>query len=122
MITLREPVPILPGTPNADYLYNDQLREFYWTLLNISLTSRDGAIQHNDKAGNLDAKWLIFTSNGVANTEDAVTHDLGRIPRLVLAAIPDKAAVLYEGTTTNTTTILYLRTSVATVAWKVLIA
>ena len=122
MITLREPIPILPGTPNAEFLYNDQLMELYQVLRNISLTSRDGAIQHNDKVGNLDAKWVVFTSNGVANTEDTVAHDLGRVPRFIWAAVPDKAALLYDSTTAHTRTNLYLKSSAATVAWKVLIA
>lgn len=121
MITLREPVPILPGMPNAEYLYNDQLQELFQVLNNISLTSRDGAIQHNDKAGNLDAKYIVFTSNGTANTEDAVTHDLGRIARYYTPVSQDKAATLYDGGTTPTSTTIYLKSSATSVAWVVLI-
>ena len=121
MITLREPVPILPGMPNAEYLYNDQLQELFQVLNNISLTSRDGVIQHNDKAGNLDAKYIVFTSNGTANTEDAVTHDLGRIARYYFPVSQDKAATLYDGGTAPTSTTIYLKSSATSVAWVSLI-
>ena len=120
MITLTEPIPIQEG-PNATYHYYVQLRELFDTLMNVSFTSRDGAIQHNDKAGNLDAKWIVFTSNGTANTEDAVTHDLGRTPRFILPAVPDKTATLYDSGTAWTSTTVYLKTSAATVAWKAII-
>mgnify|MGYP001559550796 CR=1 FL=1 len=121
MITLREPVPILPGTQNAEFLYNDQLRELYWALLNLSLTQRDGAIQNNDKVGNLDAVYIVFTSNGTANTEDTIAHKLGRTPISYIPTRQDKSATLYDGTTTFTSTNIYLKSSAATVAWTVIV-
>ena len=121
MIVLQEPIPIPPDTPNAAFFYNQQLAMLFQGLRNLSFTQRDGAIQHNDKAGNLDAKWVVFTSNGTANTEDAITHALGRVPVMILAAVPDKAARLYDSGTTWTSTTIYLKTNVATVAWKAII-
>ena len=119
MITLTEPIPIQEG-PNATYHYYVQLRELFDTLMNVSFTSRDGAIQHDDKAGNLDAKWIVFTSNSTANTEDAITHDLGRTPVGILVALPDKAATIYSSSTAWTSTTIYVKTTTASVAWKLL--
>ena len=121
MITLREPVPILPGQQNTEFLYNDQLRELYWALVNLSLTQRDGAIQNNDKAGNLDAVYCVYTSNGTANTEDTVAHKLGRTPIGYIVTKQDKSAIVYDGTTSFTSTNLYLKTNAATVALTVLV-
>ena len=121
MITLQEPIPIPESAPNKTFLYNRQLRELYDAALNLSLTSRDGAIQNNDKVGNLDAVYVVFTSNGTADTEDTVAHKLSRTPVGYFPVRQDKAALLYDGTTTFTSTNIYFRTSVATVAWTVVI-
>lgn len=121
MTVLMEPIPIPPNTKNAAFFYNDQLTQLYQTLRNLSLTQRDGAIQDDDKAGNLNGVYVVFTSNGVANTEDTVAHNLGRIPVGYIPVRQDKSAILYDGTTTFTATNLYLKSSAATVAWTVLI-
>ena len=121
MIVLLEPIPIAPEDPNASFLYDSQLRNLLLAAQNLSLTQRSGAIQNNDKAGNLSAVYVVFTSNGSANTEDAVTHKLGRTPIGYFPVKQDKAAVIYDSGTANTLTTIYLKTSVATVAWTVLL-
>ena len=121
MTLIAEPVPVSEDNALAQMYLDDYLRTLFQAAQNLSLTSRDGAIQHNDKAGNLNAKWVVFTSNAVANTEDTVAHDLGRVPVGIEANIPDKAAVLYDGGTAHTSTNLYLKSTAATVAWEVLI-
>ena len=118
---IPEPVPIEEGADNAEFIYLQQLRDVVYAAKNLSFTSRDGAIQTNDKAGNFNAVWATFTSNGTANTEDAVPHTLGRVPFGVIISLPDKAAILYMGTTAWTKDIVYFKTSVATVAWKVML-
>lgn len=121
MSLIPEPIPIDEKAENADFIFLQQLRDVAYAARNLSLTSRDGAMQNYDKAGNINGVWLIFTSNGTANTEDAIPHTLGRVPFGVLASIPDKAAILYASATTWTATTIYLKTSVATVAWKVMV-
>jgi len=121
MPLLADPIPIQENDPAAAYYYNTQLRAIYMATTNLSLTIRDTAIQNNDKAGNLQAVYVTFTSNGVANTEDTVPHVLGFVPKGYIAVKQDKAAILYDGTTAFTTTNLYLRSSVATVVWTVLV-
>lgn len=121
MIVLPEPIPIAPEDPNASFLYDNQLRTLLLAAQNLSLTQRAGAVQNNDKAGNLSAVYVVFTSNGTANTEDTITHTLGRIPIGYIPVKQDKSAVLYSSGTTDTSTIIYLKTSVATVTWTVLL-
>lgn len=116
-----EPIPIAEGAENAEFIYTAQLRDVVQVARALSLTSRDGAIQNFDKAGNFNGVWSVFTSNGTANTEDAIPHTLGRVPLGALVSLPDKAAILYRGSTTWTTTTVYFKTSVATVAWKVML-
>jgi len=121
MIGLSEPLIIPPGTPNAEFWYNDQLQQMFQSMQNLFLTSRDGAIQHDDKAGNLSAVYVVFTSNGVANTEDAVAHNLGRAPLGYIVVSQNKSAVLYDSSTAATSTTIYWKSTAATTAWVVLV-
>jgi len=114
-------VPVDPKDPNFNFHNTRWLKELFNTATRLKLTIREGAPKHGDKVGNLDAVWVVFTSNGTANTEDATMHTLGRTPKWIWPMIPDKAARLYDSTTAHTKTTLYTKTSVATVAWKVII-
>ncbi len=72
-------------------------------------------------AENFNAQLKTYTTNGVANTEDAVAHTLKRVPTGFLVVTRDKAGIVYDSGTTWTATNLYLKCSVATVAVKILI-
>lgn len=61
-------------------------------------------------------RQITLTSNGTANTEDTVVHDLGRVPRGFLVIKQDKAASVYDSGTAWTQSRIYIKTSVATVA------
>jgi len=39
-----------------------------------------GTPSDGQRAENLDAVWLVYTTNGVANTDDIKRHKLGRVP------------------------------------------
>ena len=122
MTLVGDYVPILPGSDNQDYQYNAQLQALYAMARNLSLTIRDGAIQNNDKAGNLSAVYVVYTSNAVANTEDAVPHALGRVPVGYIITRQNKAsAPLYDSGTTFTSSIIYLKSPTASVTWTLLV-
>jgi len=121
MTVLGEPIPIPPDAPNAQFMYNGQISQLAQQLRNISLTQRDGVIQDDDKAGNLNAVYVVFTSNGTADTEDTVSHNLGRVPVGYAPVKQDKSAILYDGTTAATSTAIYWRSSATSVAWVVLV-
>ncbi len=97
------------------------LREASAVANNISFLDRNGAITNNAKAGNIDGMWIVYTSNGTADTEDTIAHELGRLPVGMFVGLPDKAAVVYAGTTTWTLSNIYLRASVATVLVNILV-
>lgn len=70
---------------------------------------------------NISCDLVAYTSNAVANTEDTVAHALGKIPTGYLVYGIDKACSIYLGSTTWTATNIYLKTSVATVAVKIIV-
>ena len=69
----------------------------------------------------LDVNEYSFTSNGVADTEETIKHGLSRVPTGYIVVSQDKAASLYKGSTAWTNEIIYLKSSVASTAWKILI-
>jgi hypothetical protein len=65
-------------------------------------------------AENVRGKWITYVSNAVADTEDTVAHNLVVVPIGYLVFSVDKAGVVYKGTTTWTTSNLYLKCNAAT--------
>lgn len=90
------------------------LQDFHTVI--ISILNR--GIKFSD---NVDCVLVSFTSNGVANTEDAVSHTLGKVPTGFIVYRLDKAAVVYDSGTTWTTTNIYLKCNVASVAYKIIV-
>ena len=70
---------------------------------------------------NVDVRIVTFTSNGVADTEDAVAHTLGKIPQGFFVINVDKAGIVYDGGTAWTTTAINLKTNVATAIVKIMV-
>src|SRR5262245_21029001 len=70
---------------------------------------------------NIFGVWVSYTSNAVANTEDAVTHNLGLVPVGFLVMDQDKAGVFYRSGTAWTSTQIFLKCSLATVVVKMFI-
>lgn len=99
MIQLSDPIPVTADDPAADAYIASWLRTLLLTCQNLSLTQRDGAIQNYDKAGNLAAQYVIYTSNAVADTEDTVPHTLGYAPQNYIPVNRDKAGIVYDGAT-----------------------
>lgn len=70
---------------------------------------------------NVDCVMVEFTSNGTPNTQDTVAHTLGKVPTGFLVVNKDKAGDVYAGGTTWTKTNIYFKTTVASVALKILV-
>lgn len=119
MTYIPEPIPIPEDAEDKEFHFLNQLRGVTSVARNLTFTN--GAIANNDKAGNMRAVWCVYTSNGTANTEDAVPHTLGYVPVGFFAAAPNKAATIYVGPTAWTKTHIYLKTSVATVIWQLMV-
>lgn len=115
-----EPTIVPSQTANKDFWYNDQIERLFKAIAYLQLTARDGAIQNADKAGNLNAVWVVFTSNAVANTEDAIAHTLGRTPVGMIPSLPGQGGVLYMSTQPTSAT-LFLKSTTPSTIWKVLV-
>ena len=71
---------------------------------------------------NMAGQFQQFTSHATPDTEFAVTHTVGAIPRGVLIMWQDKAGSVYQGPTTGTnwtSTNVYLACDVASVTFNV---
>lgn len=91
---------------------NDLLTLF--TVLQRRVRFGNGTANNSE---NIDGEFILYTSNGVADTEDTIAHTLGSVPIGYLIMKQDKAGSVYEGGTAWTSTNLYLKqtgTSVAT--------
>lgn len=62
---------------------------------------------------NMFGVWITYTTNAVANTEDAVTHNLGVVPVGYLVFSQDKAGSLYKSGSAWTTSQIFLKCSAA---------
>lgn len=77
------------------------------------LALKDIAQQINGKldfATNFNGKLLSVTF-AAANTQVSVAHGLGRVPQGYIITMDDSGVKVFNGTTSNTATTLYLRAS-----------
>lgn len=73
------------------------------------------------KAGNFNAQWITFTSDATPDAENTVAHKLERVPTGYLVGQRNKAGVLYNGSTTWTTSNIYLKCDVASVTFRIFV-
>lgn len=67
---------------------------------------------------------ITYVSNGTANTEDPVSHGLKRVPAGVIVIAQTAAGSLYSGysgMTSWTTDKIYVKSSAASVTYKLLL-
>ena len=65
---------------------------------------------------NISGQFQVYTTNGVADTEDTIAHDLGVVPIGFIVINRDKGGVVYDSGTAWTSTNVYLKCSTATTA------
>lgn len=118
----RFPDPVFPG------LYTQkqgELRSFDRDLVAAIgnwATGLKGLLDRGlSLADNVDAAVVAFTSNAVPDTEETIAHTLGRVPAYFVVADINKGGVVYRGPTAFTKTAVYLKTSVASAAVKVIV-
>lgn len=107
--------PILPAP--KDKQETDLFRilsEFFRkvvTILNRGITFSE----------NVDCRLDSFTSSGTPDAENTIAHGLGKVPIGYIIYGLNKAAIVYTGTTTWTSTNIYLKVNVASVAVKIIV-
>lgn len=70
---------------------------------------------------NVDCVLITTTTSATPDAENTVAHTLGKIPSGYIVYSQDKAASLYLGTTAWTSSNIYLKSDVATVAFKIIV-
>jgi len=70
---------------------------------------------------NVDCRSLSFTSSATPDASNTVAHTLGKIPIGYIVVYKDKTGDLYDGGTTWTTTNIYLKSNVASVAFRIIV-
>jgi hypothetical protein len=114
------PPVIMPKLENAkDQKEIDLLRTLNRLVDNLR-TILDRGVQFED---NIDCRMISFTSNASPNTEDTVAHTLGKTPQGYIIYSKDKAGDLYTSTggTAWDATNMYLKCTVASVAFKIIV-
>lgn len=113
---MQIPTRIKTAKPQSPFEESLEQELLSYSLKLASLLN--GGLKFSD---NFNAQIKEYTTNGAANTEDAVTHTLKRVPSGFIVIDQDKAGVMYHSGTAWTATTIYLKNSVATVAVKILI-
>lgn len=121
-MTLFDPTT-LPGL--SGQAQGQRLSEFEDSLLRVlnSLNLNLEAILNRglNFTENFDARILSYTSNASPDTEDTVAHSLGRAPSYFVVISKDKAGDFYKSGTAWTSSNIYLKCSVASVAASILV-
>ena len=118
---IPSPPLIREDDPQASFLITQYLQDLSRMSRSLTFLDSDGGVTTGRRSLNIDAVWVAYVSNAVANTEDTVAHNLGRIPLGIFVGMPDKNAVIYSGPTAWTSTNIFLRASAATVTVGLLV-
>ncbi len=70
---------------------------------------------------NIDGQYQVVADTGNANTQFSITHTLNRVPNGYIVVKNDTDGVVYDGTSANTSTTLFLRHGGANAAITVFI-
>jgi len=89
-------------------------------VLSLSLFTqgrvRFGGGGDGKRGENISGEFQVITTNASADTEDAFAHTLGSVPIGYIVLSRDKGGVIYDGSTSWTSTNIYLRSNVTSVA------
>lgn len=99
--------------------HDDQEKDFFKAVQDFAknvVTILNRGIAFDD---NVDCRDCQFTSSGTPDAENTVAHTLGKVPTGFIVYSINKGAVVYKGTTAWTSTNIYLKVNVATVAVKI---
>lgn len=113
----------MKALPILEIHENDSFKQMLQRLWQQAIRIINGRIAFGDGTNqeNIDGQWVTYVSNAVANTDDTITHNLGRIPVGYLVMTKSKAGDVYTGTIAWTATQMTLKCSVASVTAKLFI-
>jgi len=114
--------------PNFPALFTEQfdkLRPFdkdlitslsNWAMVLKSIL--DGGISFND---NVDASRVTIVTHATPGTETGYPHLLGKVPLGYIVTGQESAGSVYDGTTANTNTTIYLKSDVSSSVFRLLV-
>lgn len=70
---------------------------------------------------NVDCRRVSVTSDGTPGTEFSVLHTLGKVPIGYIVCGQNGAGSVYDGTTANTATTLYLKSDAASTSFRLIV-
>ena len=104
----------LPQVPHTD-----DIELARWTA---DITQYLNDLNHKSQEIYFNRSEILEKSDtGTANTEFSLQHHLARLPLYYILVWADKAAQLYNGTTTWTNNTIYLKCNVANAHVKILV-
>ena len=119
-------VPPKPSFNSAVQLTSDWLKNFIsalindWQRLTYVINSHItfgnptvNIVTQPQGKGNIDGAWASVLTPNTANTEFSFAHNLNRVPVGFIVVSIDQAGIVYNSTTTWTTTSIYLKCNVA---------
>jgi len=75
--------------------------------------TRFGSGTDGSKGENVSGQFQVVSDTGSADTEFTVSHDLGAVPIGLILIKSNKAGIVYSGSTSWTSSAVYLKCSVA---------
>ena len=70
---------------------------------------------------NIDIRRVSVVSHGTPGTEVSVAHTLGKVPVGYIVYGQTAAGSVYDGTTTNTATTLYLKSDASSATFRLIV-
>ncbi len=110
-------VKTFPELIEAIRKYQTDLNEALLRFTRRIVDVLNGGIKITD---NFDAQIVTVTLTA-ADTEQAVSHTLKRVPTGYIVLSNDKAAIIYDGTTSWTSSTIYIRSNVDNTTVKIII-
>jgi hypothetical protein len=80
---------------------------------------RFGKAENGARGENISGECRVFASSSTANLEFSVAHTLGAVPVGFIVINKDKAANLYQGTTSWTSSSVFLKSDVASTTFSI---
>lgn len=113
---------ILPSILIQDRSKYRRLDEDLIRYLNDQLESLNSIFRNGVSfADNIDCEIISFISDPSIGVETAVSHSLKRVPTGFIVISCDQEAIVYDGTTANTISSIYIRASQSSVNLKIIV-
>lgn len=114
--------------PNFPALFTEQFdklrtfdKELITALSNWSMVLKsilDGGISVDD---NMDMSRVTIVTHATPGTETGYSHGLGKVPQGYIVTGQEAAGSVYDGSTANSKTTLYLKSDVASKTFRILV-